>query len=117
MSTITLDKVLLERLVYVSHPSISNLECSINLYKWKFLEALKTRVDPKTLFYNIASEIVKMVKCNPKQIKINYYTCSILFQDVAAMKLLNFLFRDNKNHTLYSIYLKWLEGSEWMSTC
>jgi hypothetical protein len=112
----TLDKVLLERLVYISHPSISNLECSINLYKWSFFEVLKNRADLKLIFYNVASEIIEMTNSNPSQVKINYYTYSILFQHVAAMKLLNLLFKHNKDHALYPIYLKWLEGSEWMSS-
>ena len=142
---VTLDKLLLERLVYVSHPSVSGLECSINLYKWSLFEVLqgqeklvpavgfgqRPKLDPRgnkegcivggskrnDLFYNIASEIIEMTNVNPKQVKINISTYSILFKDVAAMKLLNVLFKYNKGHALYPIYLKWLEGSEWMSTC
>jgi hypothetical protein len=104
---VTIDKLLLERLIYVSHPSISTLECSINLYKWSVFEVLKSRADPKTIFFNIVSEIVELVGLNHEQIKINYDTCSILFKDVAAMKLLNILFKENKDHALYPIYLQW----------
>lgn len=106
---ITLDKILLERLVYISHPSTSNLECIINLYKWSFFEMLQNRSDnQKVLFYDVASEIVAMTNLNPVEVKINYYTYSILFKNVAAMKLLNILFKDNKEHSLYPLYLKWL---------
>jgi hypothetical protein len=53
------------------------------------------------------SEITDLVGLNHKQIKINYDTYSILFKDVAAMKLLNLLFKENKDHALYPIYLQW----------
>ena len=55
------------------------------------------------------SEIAELINLNRKQIKTNYYTFSILFKDVAAMKFLNFLFKENKDHALYPIYLQWSE--------
>lgn len=110
--------MLLNRLIYISHPSTSYIECAINLYKWPISDMLLTeQTNVKTLFYNIAQEILEMSNCNPKQVNIKYETYSILFKDVAAMKFLNIIFKGNENHALYKIYLKWLEGSEWMSNC
>ena len=102
-----LKKVLLNQLFYISHPSLSTLECSLNLKCFCF--------GSDNLFENITNEIVEMVKCNPEQVKINNKTFTVLFKDVAAMKLLNILFKENTDHALYQIYENWVEGFEWLS--
>lgn len=102
-----LKKVLLNQLFYISHPSVSTLECSLNLKCFCF--------GSENLFEKITNEIVEMVKCNPEQVKIKNKIFTILFKDVAAMKLLNILFKENTDHVLYPIYKNWLKGSEWLS--
>ena len=110
-----------QRLFYISHPSTSGLECSINLNN--------CCIGSKDLFDNISKEILDLGIFNPKQIEKNYKTFSLLFKEVAAMKILNLLFKQEKDldnsgscedfpdqyHPLYKIYLKWLKGSEWMA--
>jgi len=108
-----IQSMLLDRLLYISHPTISCVECSINLYKWPVTLLLAGQNDPRTIFYDISTEIIQMVGANPQQTEIKYQTCSILFKGVSAMRLLNMLFKGNEDHALYPIYVKWLEGSKW----
>lgn len=102
-----LKELICDRLFYISHPSISSLECSINLN-------ISTRIDKNLFFETTTKEILKLADFNPKQIEIRskYYT--ILFKDIAALKLLNIIFKDNTNHVLYPIYLKWIGKFEWL---
>ena len=102
--------MLRDRLFYVSHPSLSTLECSINLRTHS-----RKEIEPQTFFEQTVEEILKLANFNPKQIEIKNKTFSLLFKDVAAMKLLNIIFKDQQDHPLYPIYLKWIDGSEWMS--
>jgi hypothetical protein len=100
--------MLRDRLFYVSHPSLSTLECSINL-------KTKKEIEPQIFFEQTVEEILKLANFNLKQIEAKNKTFSLLFKDVAAMKLLNIIFKDQQDHPLYPIYLNWIEGSEWMS--
>ena len=100
ISSLTLD-----RLFYISHPSLSNLECSINL---------NIGVD-NAFFDEVVNEILSLGNFNLEQIEKREKTFSVLFKGVAAMKLLNIIFKGQSNHALYPIYLKWIEGSEWMA--
>lgn len=102
--------MLRDRLFYVSHPSLSTLECSINLKARS-----KKEIEPQIFFEQTVGEILKLANFNLKQIETKNKTFSILFKDVAAMKLLNIIFKDQQDHPLYPIYLKWIDGSEWMS--
>ena len=120
-----LKEMLRERIFYISHPSLSNLECSINLSQkssidalWPFgpqgvICAIGTN-DRNIFFEETVKEILVLGNFNPKQIEIRDKSQTILFKDVAAMKLLNIIFKDNEDHALYPIYLKWIDGSEWM---
>jgi hypothetical protein len=102
-----ISSLILDRLFYISHPSISTLECSINLNVGA----------GNALFDGMANEIISLGSFNPEQIELRAKTFSVLFKDVAAMKLLNIIFKGHSNHALYPIYLKWIEGSEWMANC
>lgn len=102
-----LKKALLNQLFYISHPSVSTLECSLNLKYFCF--------GSENLFEKITKEIIEMVKCNPEQVTIKNKIFTILFKDVAAIKLLNILFKGNTDHALYQIYKNWIKGSEWLS--
>ena len=97
--------ILRERLFYLSHPSVSNLECSINL---------SIICSPKG-FEETIQDVLALANFNPKQIELNHQISSIIFKDVAAIKLLNILLKDYPSHPLYPIYLKWIQGSEWMT--
>jgi hypothetical protein len=102
--------MLRDRLFYVSHPSLSTLECSINL------NALSNKeIEPQIFFEQTVEEILKLANFNLKQIETKNKTFSLLFKDATAMKLLNIIFKDQQDHPLYPIYLNWIEGSEWMS--
>lgn len=104
-----LKEMLRERIFYISHPSLSNLECSINLNL-----SQKSSIDRNIFFEETVKEILVLGNFNPKQIEIRDKSQTILFKDVAAMKLMNIIFKDNEDHALYPIYLKWIDGSEWM---
>ncbi|CCV01828.1 hypothetical protein IIV22_151R [Invertebrate iridescent virus 22] len=99
--------ILRERLFYLSHPSVSNLECSVNL-------SITNMCSPKG-FEETIKDVLSLANFNPKEIEINHKVSSIIFKDVAAIKLLNILFKDYSNHPLHPIYLKWIQGSEWMT--
>ena len=102
-------EMLSDRLLYLSHPSLSNLECSINL-------TLKNNIMPQDIFFEqVVQEILSLSNFNLSQIEKKHKTCSILFKDVAAMKLLKIIFSNHKDHPLYPLYLKWIDGSEWMT--
>lgn len=99
----SLKTMLRDRLLYISHPSISNLECSINL---KIFNA------NYTLFDTVVRNILLLTTFNPEEVSLNPKTFSLVFKDVAAMKLLNIIFKDNENHPLYPNYLHWIGGSD-----
>lgn len=96
-----LTKFLLERLFYISHPSVSQLECVIKLFP-----IINTN---SPILYRIASEIVEMSGTNPEHVHLNPRTLSILFKGASAMKLLRFLFDGHEEHALYTIYFKWTQ--------
>lgn len=102
----TLLNLLTDKVFYISHPSISSLECNVSLKG--------PHVDT-ALFILLVAEILKLSRFNLIDIKIDYKTFSLHFKDVAAMKLLNLIFKDRFNHALYPLYYKWIEGAEWMS--
>ena len=102
----TLLNLLTNKVFYISHPSISNLECNVSLKG--------PHVDT-SLFILLVDEILKLSRFNPTDIKIDRKTFSLQFKDVAAMKLLNLIFKDRFDHALYPLYYKWIEGAEWMS--
>jgi DNA-binding transcriptional regulator WhiA len=97
-----ISSLILDRLFYISHPSLSNLECSINL---------NVAVD-NAFFDKMVNEILSLDNFNLEQIEKREKTLSVLFKGVAAMKLLNIIFKGQSDHALYPIYLKWIEGSE-----
>ena len=102
----TLLNLLTNKVFYISHPSISSLECNVSLKG--------PHVDT-ALFILLVDEILKLSRFNPIDIKIDFKTFSLQFKDVAAMKLLNLIFKDRFDHALYPLYYKWIEGAEWMS--
>ena len=103
----TLLNLLTDKVFYISHPSISScLECNVSLKG--------PHVDT-ALFILLVAEILKLSRFNLIDIKIDYKTFSLHFKDVAAMKLLNLIFKDRFDHALYPLYYKWIEGAEWMS--
>ena len=102
----TLLNLLTNKVFYISHPSISNLECNVSLKG--------PHVDT-SLFILLVDEILKLSRFNPIDIKIDFKTFSLQFKDVAAMKFLNLIFKDRFDHALYPLYYKWIEGAEWMS--
>ena len=102
----TLLNLLTDKVFYISHPSISSLECNVSLKG--------PHVDT-ALFILLVAEILKLSRFNLIDIKIDYKTFSLYFKDVAAMKLLNLIFKDRFDHALYPLYYKWVEGAEWMS--
>jgi len=102
----TLLNLLTDKVFYISHPSISSLECNVSLKG--------PHVDT-ALFILLVAEILKLGRFNLIDIKIDYKTFSLRFKDVAAMKLLNLIFKDRFDHALYPLYYKWVEGAEWMS--
>jgi hypothetical protein len=102
----TLLNLLTDKVFYISHPSISSLECNVSLKG--------PHVDT-ALFILLVAEILKLSRFNLIDIKIDYKTFSLHFKDVAAMKLLNLIFKDRFDHVLYPLYYKWIEGAEWMS--
>ena len=65
-------------------------------------------------FEDTVQEILTLANFNPKQIELKEKNFTLLFKEVAAIKFLNLLFKDNSDHALYPIYLKWIDGSEWM---
>lgn len=101
----TLLNLLTDKVFYISHPSISSLECNVSLKG--------PHVDT-ALFILLVAEILKLSRFNLIDIKIDYKTFSLHFKDVAAMKLLNLIFKDRFNHALYPLYYKWIEGAEWI---
>ena len=103
----TLLNLLTNKVFYISHPSISSLECNVSLKG--------PHVDT-ALFILLVDEILKLSRFNPIDIKIDFKTFSLQFKDVAAMKFLNLIFKDRFDHALYPLYYKWIEGAEWMST-
>lgn len=102
----TLLNFLTDKVFYISHPSISSLECNVSLKG--------PHVDT-ALFVLLVAEILKLSRFNLIDIKIDYNTFSLHFKDVAAMKILNLIFKDRFGHALYPLYYKWIEGAEWMS--
>lgn len=102
----TLLNLLTNKVFYISHPSISSLECNVSLKG--------PHVDT-ALFILLVDEILKLSRFNPIDIKIDFKTFSLQFKDVAAMKFLNLIFKDRFDHALYPLYYKWIEGAEWMS--
>jgi hypothetical protein len=96
-----LKNLVLNRMFYISHPSLASLECTINFLNYS-----------EELFNHIFLEIIKWADFNPKQVEKKYSSFSITFKDVAAMKLLNIIFKGQEDHALYKIYQKWLGGSE-----
>lgn len=98
--------ILRDRLFYLSHPSVSDLECSINL-------SMVTCSTEE--FERIIQDVLSLANFNHKQIKCNYKLLSIVFKDIAAIKILNILLKDYSDHPLYPIYFKWVKGSEWMT--
>lgn len=102
----TLLNLLTDKVFYISHPSISSLECNVSLKG--------PHVDT-ALFILLVAEILKLSRFNLIDIKIDYKTFSLHFKDVAAMKLLNLIFKDRFDHALYPLYYKWIKGAEWMS--
>jgi len=112
-----LKDMLRDRLFYISHPSLSSLECSINLKLCNNCPEDKDGLQiPEDVFFEeTVREILSLANFNPKQIEKKNRTWSLLFKDVAAMKLLNIIFKGHEDHALYPIYLKWIDGSEWMS--
>lgn len=102
----TLLNLLTDKVFYISHPSISSLECNVSLKG--------PHVDT-ALFILLVAEILKLSRFNLIDIKMDYKTFSLHFKDVAAMKLLNLIFKDRFDHALYPLYYKWIEGAEWMS--
>lgn len=114
--------LLLESITYMSHPSLSCLECSINLKRLvsplfltkKELQATEGVEQAESTFNIIADKVISMETFNPTQIIKNYKLYSLMFKDVAAIKFLKLLFKDHKNHALYQLYIKWVSGSEWM---
>ena len=102
----TLLNLLTNKVFYISHPSISNLECNVSLKG--------PHVDT-SLFILLVDEILKLSRFNPTDIKIDRKTFSLQFKDVAAMKLLNLIFKDSFDNALNPLYYKWIEGAEWMS--
>lgn len=98
--------ILRDKLYYISHPSVSSLECSINLSMCEMFS--------HSAFEDTVQEILTLANFNPKQIELKEKNFTLLFKEVAAIKLLNLLFKDNSDHALYPIYLKWIDGSEWM---
>lgn len=111
-SSKALMEMIRDRLFYISHPSSSSLECSINLKLKKNI--LKVLIEEDLIFEEIIKEILLLADFNPKQIEKKYKTQTILFKDVAALKLLNIIFKNNEDHALYPIYSKWIDGFEWM---
>lgn len=97
-----LKTTLRDRIFYISHPSISDLECSINL---------KIFSSNYTTFNTVVKTILLMGDFNLLQVQLNSKTFSLLFKDVAALKLLNILFKGQFNHPLYPNYLQWVGGS------
>ena len=59
-----LKEMLRERIFYISHPSISNLECSINLSQ------KRSGIDRNIFFEETIKEILALGNFNPKQNKI-----------------------------------------------
>ena len=96
-----LKSVLSNRLFYISHPSLSGLECSFNLSN--------CIISPE-FFDHVVEEIMKLDFFNVNQVEKKYNTFSIIFKDVAALKILNFIFKDQPFHVLYPLYLKWVEN-------
>lgn len=103
-----LHALLLDRLFYISHPSMSSLECSINLNNCS--------IGSEEVFNSIVQEIMQLASFNPKQVKKIFKTFSVIFKDVAALKLLNVLFKGHEDHALFPLYTKWLSGGEWMAS-
>jgi len=121
------DKVktrLLESITYISHPSLSSLECSINLKHLSplFLTPDQLLREPQEelkkinnyTFNLIANKVLSMESFNPTQVIKNYKCYSLKFKDVAAIKFLKMVFKGHTNHALYQLYIKWVSGSEWM---
>jgi hypothetical protein len=106
ISGAALKRLIRSRLFYISHPSLSSLECSINL------NSNSTREN----FDCIVETILALSNFNSKEVERNDKTFCLNFKDVAAMKLLNIVFKDDLDHALYPIYLAWILGSEWMTT-
>lgn len=96
-----LKKLALHRMFYISHPSLASLECTMNFLNYS-----------EDIFNFIFSEMLKLANFNPEEVEKNYSSFSISFKDVAAMKLLNIIFKDNEDHALHKLYQKWLGKSE-----
>jgi len=112
---------ILKNLLYISHPSISNLKCSINLRYFLIsileetdLEKIKNKKILYDMFDTIINKILTLAYFNHEQIHKNYKKFIITFENVAAIKLLNIIFKGKENHALYQLYTKWINGSEWM---
>lgn len=91
-----LKNTLRDNIFYISHPSISDIECSINL---------------KIFDSNFVKNILLLDSFNLAQIELNPKTKLISFKGVAALKLLNILFKDQFYHPLYPNYIRWVGNS------
>jgi hypothetical protein len=91
-----LKPLILKRLFYISHPTISDLECTINLNNFS-----------KAFFSIIVQDIITMTNFNHENITIQKEKLSITFKSTAALKLLYFVFKDHEDHPLYPLYCKW----------
>ena len=85
----------------------------------RFTETIKTRENNAVIyaaFDTIVNKVLSLCSFAPDQVIKSYTRYSLMFKDVAAIKLLAMLFKDHKDHALYPLFNNWVNGSEWMLT-
>lgn len=92
--------ILANKIVYISHPQISSLECTIGLLSCVTLESGHRAEGASIQFEQIADEIETMFNIPFER---NRKTFSLTFKDEHAMNCLNKLIGSNTTHPLHSL--------------
>lgn len=91
--------ILANKIVYISHPQISSLECTIGLMSCVTLESGQR---DSILFEQIANEIETIFNIPFERNRKNF---SLTFKDEHAMFCLNKLIGSKTNHPLHPLYV------------
>jgi hypothetical protein len=94
--------ILANKIVYISHPQISSLECTIGLMSCVTLESGHRAEGASILFEQIANEIETIFNIPFERNRKNF---SLTFKDEHAMLCLNKLIGSKTSHPLHSLYV------------
>jgi hypothetical protein len=96
---------LLDGLHYISHPSTSKVECTINFASLLRNEPQNYKV---AILKTVASKILAIDDTiDGSQITLSFQNVSFTFREDAALKIMNVVLKDKVYHALYPIFTKW----------